>query len=156
MERETQIVDKKIQDVKNYDREDKVEIDVEEKQIEALEDGKVTQVVTFSNKTDSIVIETVASFWNMFNYVNTPTTKVRVLKEGAHEILTINYTAETSPVIELIKSQTLKLILDGKEKQVEIESILEFFSRNPDLFKKIFNSILENSRISEKVGLLKV
>ena len=156
MERETQIVDKKIQDVKNYDREDKVEIDSEEKQIEALEDGKVTQVVTFSNKTDSIVIETVASFWNMFNYVNTPTTKVRVLKEGAHEILTINYTAETSPVSEVIKSQTLKLILDGKEKQVEIESILEFFSRNPDLFKKIFNSILENSRISEKVGLLKV
>ena len=156
MERETQIVDEKIQDVKNYDREDKVEIDSEEKQIEALEDGKVTQVVTFYNKTDSIVIETVASFWNMFNYVNTPTTKVRVLKEGAHEILTINYTAETSPVIELIKSQTLKLILDGKEKQVEIESILEFFSRNPDLFKKIFNSILENSRISEKVGLLKV
>ena len=156
MERETQIVDKKIQDVKNYDREDKVEIDSEEKQIEALEDGKVTQVVTFSNKTDSIVIETVASFWNMFNYVNTPTTKVRVLKEGAHEILTINYTAETSPVSEVIKSQTLKLMLDGKEKQVEIESILEFFSRNPDLFKKIFNSILENSRISEKVGLLKV
>ncbi|WP_068449148.1 hypothetical protein [Caviibacter abscessus] len=124
--------------------------------IEPIPEGKVSEILTFSNGNDSITIETVASFRNFFNYLNTPTTKLRVLDNEIYEYITINYRLEDSPAFELIKSQTIKIIIDNKQvSDVTLDSLVEFFSRNPQSFKQIIEKINTNSQGRGK-GLLEV
>ncbi|WP_064610387.1 hypothetical protein [Streptobacillus moniliformis] len=128
----------------------------EKKDIKPLPDLKVSDILTFSNKKDKIVIETVAYFGAMYNYLNTPTFRKRVLEknretgEEVYELVEINYRLQDSPSFELIKEQTIKLIIDDLEVEKTLDNLIKFFSRNPFFYKEILNKILENSEGSVK------
>lgn len=143
------MLEKVIADAKNKEQiNEKIQENLKEEQnkITPLEEKKVTDIVTFSDGTDKIVIETVANFRNIYNYLATPLYKKRVLENDIFEIIPINYRLDDSPQFELIKNQTLKLIIDNKEcTEITLDNLVEFFSRNAKLFGQIIEKINENS-----------
>ena len=107
---------------------------------------KVSEVLTYTAKKDKITVETVGSYRNLFNYINTPKYKTRYLDENTYERININYRLEDNPEIELLKMQTISIVIDDKEiKDITLDSIVEFFGRNPQLFSEVLKKILDNS-----------
>lgn len=120
--------------------------------IKPIENKVVTKITTFGSKKNYIVIETVASFINYYNYINTPSYKTVVKNETQDtEIIPINYSFLDSPQVELIISQTKELILDGeKVSNITKEKIGELFSKEPDTYLKILEEIKNNSEEVDK------
>ena len=128
------------------DVKDKIKTEKEEKEISPIPELKVSEVLTFTDKKDKITVETVGSYRNLFNYINTPKYKTRYLDENTYERININYRLEDNPEIELLKMQTISIVIDDKEiKDITLDSIVEFFGRNPQLFSEVLKKILDNS-----------
>lgn len=107
--------------------------------IEKIKEGETTKVVSFGSKDNILVVETVASFINMMNYINTTSTIIR-FTDGAVEQLPNYFEFDKSREYRLVYSQVIKIILDGKE----VEKTDKNFQRVLDLEKNIFHEILSN------------
>lgn len=139
-------MEKVFKDVKDKIKTEKEPTEKEEKEITPIPELKVSEVLTFTDKKDKITVETVGSYRNLFNYINTPKYKTRYLDENTYERININYRLEDNPEIELLKMQTISIVIDDKEiKDVTLDSIVEFFGRNPQLFSEVLKKILDNS-----------
>lgn len=139
-------MEKVFKDVKDKIKTEKEPTEKEEKEITPIPELKVSEVLTFSDKKDKITVETVGSYRNLFNYINTPKYKTRYLDENTYERININYRLEDNPEIELLKMQTISIVIDDKEiKDITLDSIVEFFGRNPQLFSEVLKKILDNS-----------
>ena len=135
-------MEKVFKDVKDKIKTEKEPTEKEEKEITPIPELKVSEVLTFTDKKDKITVETVGSYRNLFNYINTPKYKTRYL----YERININYRLEDNPEIELLKMQTISIVIDDKEiKDITLDSIVEFFGRNPQLFSEVLKKILDNS-----------
>lgn len=139
-------MEKVFEDVKDKIKTEKEPTEKEEKEITPIPELKVSEVLTFTDKKDKITVETVGSYRNLFNYINTPKYKTRYLDENTYERININYRLEDNPEIELLKMQTISIVIDDKEiKDITLDSIVEFFGRNPQLFSEVLKKILDNS-----------
>lgn len=139
-------MEKVFKDVKDKIKTEKEPTEKEEKEISPIPELKVSEVLTFTDKKDKITVETVGSYRNLFNYINTPKYKTRYLDENTYERININYRLEDNPEIELLKMQTISIVIDDKEiKDITLDSIVEFFGRNPQLFSEVLKKILDNS-----------
>lgn len=139
-------MEKVFKDVKDKIKTEKEPTEKEEKEITPIPELKVSEVLTFTDKKDKITVETVGSYRNLFNYINTPKYKTRYLDENTYERININYRLEDNPEIELLKMQTISIVIDDKEiKDITLDSIVEFFGRNPQLFSEVLKKILDNS-----------
>ena len=128
-------MEKVFKDVKDKIKTEKEPTEKEEKEITPIPELKV-----------KITVETVGSYRNLFNYINTPKYKTRYLDENTYERININYRLEDNPEIELLKMQTISIVIDDKEiKDITLDSIVEFFGRNPQLFSEVLKKILDNS-----------
>ena len=105
-------MEKVFKDVKDKIKTEKEPTEKEEKEITPIPELKVSEVLTFTDKKDKITVETVGSYRNLFNYINTPKYKTRYLDENTYERININYRLEDNPEIELF-SEVLKKILDN-------------------------------------------
>ena len=139
-------MEKVFKDVKDKIKTEKEPTEKEEKEITPIPELKVIEVLTFTDTKDKITVETVGSYRNLFNYINTPKYKTRYLDENTYERININYRLEDNPEIELLKMQTISIVIDDKEiKDITLDSIVEFFGRNPQLFSEVLKKILDNS-----------
>ena len=139
-------MEKVFKDVEDKIKTEKEPTEKEEKEITPIPELKVSEVLTFTDKKDKITVETVGSYRNLFNYINTPKYKTRYLDENTYERININYRLEDNPEIELLKMQTISIVIDDKEiKDITLDSIVEFFGRNPQLFSEVLKKILDNS-----------
>lgn len=136
---------------------------IDEKKVEPLSNLVATNVATYGDNEDCIVVETVASFYNFFNFINTPKEFVRkykikdpnnetdsdgkVIEKEITEIITMNYKFNEDPFIELVFAQTIDIILDGKKQTTKSKTKLaEFLNKKPEEFQKVVTDILMNSK----------
>lgn len=123
-----------------------------------LEDKVITNVVTFGDKNNCIVVETVASYYSYFNFKETPsvTTKEYIetyvdyngvdKERRIVENIPINYDFNKNPIINLIFDQTIKIILNGEEKTQKTKTDLaRIFTIYPKLLNEIVEDIMNNS-----------
>ncbi len=127
-----------------------------EKEISTIPEGKISNIEEFGNSTNKIIVETVGSFRNLMNFTGKPKEKRRYLTEkyidasGAEkereivEAEAIYYPFEETPQFELVKAQTVKLILESKEVDITVNNLIKFFDREPLSFRKIIAKILES------------
>lgn len=115
-----------------------------------LENKVTTNVVTYGDNADCIVVETVASFYNFFNFINTPKNFTRKYTEQEREITEIipmNYKFNEDPFIELLFEQTIDIVLDGKKQTTKSKvKLAEFLNKKPEEFQNAINDILINSK----------
>lgn len=118
--------------------------------MEIIKNNKITEIKSYGNDKNKVVIETVATFINYYNYLNTPTKTMLKAVDNALEIRDINYKFQDSPAVELIYSQCQKIVLDGVVKEEKTkEDLARFFNIYPYLFKEILEDIKENSSDSD-------
>lgn len=144
------IKEKIHKDVKDDVREDiKNEKIIEDKteDSEAIKDKSATKVLTYGENGDFIVVELVATFRNLYNYLNKPRHKYRYHNQGSiTERIAVFYDLEESHDFELLYNQTIKITLDNKEVDKTIDNFITFLDRQGTVFKKALEELLnENS-----------
>ena len=114
---------------------------------ETIKDKSATKVVTYGANGDFIVVELVASFRNLYNYLNKPRHKYRYHNQGSiTERIAVFYDLEESHDFELLYNQTIKITLDNKETDKTIDNVITFLDRQGAVFKKALEELLnENS-----------
>ena len=114
---------------------------------ETIKDKSATKVVTYGANGDFIVVELVASFRNLYNYLNKPRHKYRYHNQGSiTERIAVFYDLEESHDFELLYNQTIKITLDNKETDKTIDNFITFLDRQGAVFKKALEELLnENS-----------
>lgn len=122
--------------------------------VDPIKEKAVSNITAYGTEKNKIEIETVASFINYFNYLNTPKYKTVISQIGEQqstELVPINYTFNDAPEIELIFRQTKLVVLDGERiTNITKEHIQEILSKCPNLtFKQILNDIQNNSEFSD-------
>lgn len=118
--------------------------------MEIIKNNKITEIKSYGNDKNKVVIETVATFINYYNFLNTPTKTIIKENDNKLEIRDINYKFQDSPAIELIYSQCQKLIIDGQIKEEKTkEDLAKFFNMFPECYKEILEDIKKNSRDSD-------
>ena len=137
-------------DIKEEVREDvKNEKIIEDQteEAETIKDKSATKVVTYGANGDFIVVELVASFRNLYNYLNKPRHKYRYHNQGSiTERIAVFYDLEESHDFELLYNQTIKITLDNKEADKTIDNFITFLDRQGAVFKKALEELLnENS-----------
>lgn len=115
-----------------------------------IEDKAVTHTAFFGNeKANGILVECVASFGNMMNYINTPTQKYKMgTDEKGNPTTTIvmnDYDFVNSKEYKLLYSQTLKIVVDGKEVDKTKDNFNKVLDREKTIFKKALLEILKES-----------
>ena len=139
------------QDVKKEIRDNNVKaekiIEDQTEEPETVKDKSATKVVTYGGNGDFIVVELVATFRNLYTYLNKPRHKYRYHNQGSiTERIAIFYDLEESHDFELLYNQTLKITLDNKEVEKTIDNFITFLNRQGIIFKKALEELLgENS-----------
>lgn len=115
--------------------------------VEPIKELNISNIKEFGSEKNKLIVETVASFINYYNFLNTPMYKlVKDEVTNKTEYIEINFKVEDNPIIELIFKQTLKVIINGEEiSNFKKEDILEIFNKYPDLYEKIYLDIKDNS-----------
>lgn len=128
----------------------------QDEKIKPIPEGKISDIVEFGEDKNRIVIESVGSFRNLMNYSNKPRIKERYIVEKyiddagkeqekqIREVEDIYYQFEDTPEFELVKAQTVKLILEGEEVDVTTNNIIKFFNRRPKVFRTVMGKIMES------------
>ena len=120
------------------------------KNIPPLKDKAVTSTAFFGDELNNgILVECVASFGNMMNYINAQIQKIRMeAKEDGVPSTVIepyNYEFTESKEYKLVFSQTLKIIVDGKETDKTKENFNKVLDREKKVFLNALTEILEKS-----------
>lgn len=107
-----------------------------------LSDKAITNIVTYGDRSrNCLIVETVASYYNFFNFINTPTSRTREYKEEyvdyngikKDRLITehdyINYSFSDNPTVQLIFSQVKEIILNGEKRIPKSKEDLANFSQ---------------------------
>ena len=134
------------EDVREDVKNEKI-IEDQTEEAESIKDKSATKVVTYGANGDFIVVELVASFRNLYNYLNKPRHKYRYHNQGSiTERIAVFYDLEESHDFELLYNQTIKITLDNKEADKTIDNFITFLDRQGAVFKKALEELLnENS-----------
>ena len=134
------------EDVREDVKNEKI-IEDQTEEAETIKDKSATKVVTYGANGDFIVVELVASFRNLYNYLNKPRHKYRYHNQGSiTERIAVFYDLEESHDFELLYNQTIKITLDNKETDKTIDNFITFLDRQGAVFKKALEELLnENS-----------
>ncbi len=134
------------EDVREDVKNEKI-IEDQTEEAETIKDKSATKVVTYGANGDFIVVELVASFRNLYNYLNKPRHKYRYHNQGSiTERIAVFYDLEESHDFELLYNQTIKITLDNKEADKTIDNFITFLDRQGAVFKKALEELLnENS-----------
>lgn len=112
----------------------------EEKKI--IENQEVTKVASYGDKKDYLVIDLVLTYENYMNYKNFRDNITRFGAEGQMEIVPMNLKFTETKEYKLLKSQLVKIGLDGKDNiEITEENILKILTIHPTIFEKIMNDI---------------
>ncbi len=133
-------------DIKEDIKDEKVTEDQTEES-ETIKDKSATKVVTYGENGDFIVVELIATFRNLYTYLNKPRHKYRYHNQGSiTERISIFYDLEESHDFELLYNQTMKITLDNKEVDKTIDNFVIFLNRQGAVFRKALEELLsENS-----------
>lgn len=113
--------------------------------VKPIEDKEITDVVSLGSKTTYIVVETIAKFGNMMNYLNVKNEIQRYTKSQDIEIVPMEYDFLTSKEYKLVFNQVLKIVIDGKEKELTKENFNKVINMEKEIFEKALDSILRSS-----------
>lgn len=111
---------------------------------EKINDGETTFVVSYGSKTNCLVVETVASFINMMNYLNSSNAITRFGEKGI-ESIPQNFEFDKCREYKLVYSQVIKIILDGKETSKTEQNFNDVINREKNIFKEALTAILKRS-----------
>lgn len=117
---------------------------MDNKKTKPIENKEITDVVSFGSKDTYIIVETIAKFGNMMNYLNTQNTIYRYSEKG-YESLPIEFDFEKSKEYKLVFSQTMKIVIEGKESILSKENFNKALNIEKDIFNKALTSILKES-----------
>ncbi len=137
-----------------------------EKEIKPIPSKVATNVVTYGDKASNcIVVETVASFLNYYNFINTPRSKTKtwqedyvdmngvVQKRDITENIPINYGFNESPVVNLVFSQIIEIVIDGDKKTTKTkEDLAKFLNKYPNEFNKAYDDIINSIKLNFNDG----
>lgn len=121
-------------------------------------DRETTSVVSYGTKENTLVVETVGSFINMMNYINSTNTIIRFINGGVEQV-PMNFEFDKSREYKLVYSQVIKIVLDGKECEKTEKELQRVLDIEKDIFSQILKDILEKSdgvgfSLSKMTGLL--
>lgn len=113
--------------------------------VKPYKNGETSNVITLGSKENYIVIETVAKFGNMMNYLNT--------KEEYHvyknfqtvEVNPIEYDFLNSKEYKLVFNQVIKIIIENKEKELTKDNFNKVIDLEKNIFETALSKILESS-----------
>ena len=139
-------------DIKKEIKEENIKaekiIEDQTEESETVRDKSATKVLTYGADGDFIVVELVATFRNLYNYLNKPRHKYRYHNQGSiTERISIFYELEESHDFELLYNQTLKITLDNKEADKTIDNFVSFLNRQGIIFKKALEELLEENSV---------
>lgn len=119
---------------------------MEKENIKPIEDNEATDVVSFGSKDTYIVVETIAKFGNMMNYLNTKDEVQRYNPATQNiEIVPIEYDFLKSKEYKLVFNQVMKIVIEGTEKELTKENFNKAINIEKDTFEKALDKILESS-----------
>lgn len=119
---------------------------MQKEKVKPIEDKETTDVVSFGSKNTYIVVETIAKFGNMMNYLNTKEEVQRfnpILQ--SIELVPIEYDFLNSKEYRLVFSQVLKIVIDGSEKDLTKDNFNKVINLEKEIFEKALDSILRSS-----------
>lgn len=119
--------------------------------VKPIEDKEITDVVSFGSKDTYIVVETIAKFGNMMNYLNTKNEIQRYTQNLDIELVPLEYDFFKSKEYKLVFSQVLKIVIDGKEKELTKDNFNQVINIEKEVFEKALESILKSS---DSVGFI--
>ena len=126
-------IDKKK--IKNKNIKNKAENLEGKEEGKTIPEGKITNVKTYGSDKDYIVVELVARYRNMWNYLKKHTHIQRIKKDKDDlEFIPIEYSLEDGKEFEFLLSQIEKVILDGVEVEKTQENLLKFADRKGEGF----------------------
>jgi hypothetical protein len=139
-------------DIKKEIKEENIKaekiIEDQTEESETVKDKSATKVFTYGENGDFIVVELVATFRNLYNYLNKPRHKYRYHNQGSiTERISIFYELEESHDFELLYNQTLKITLDNKEVDKTIDNFITFLNRQGTIFKQALEELLEENSV---------
>lgn len=119
---------------------------MEKENIKPIEDKEATDVVSLGSKDTYIVVETIAKFGNMMNYLNTKDEVQRYNPTTQNiEIVPIEYDFLKSKEYKLVFNQVMKIVIEGTEKELTKENFNKAINIEKDTFEKALDKILESS-----------
>lgn len=114
--------------------------------VQPLEDKEVTDVTSFGSKDTYIVVETIAKFGNMMNYLNTKEEIQRYNPVTQNvEIVPIEYDFLNSKEYKLVFNQVLKIVIEGTEKELTKDNFNKVINIHKTVFENALNKILKSS-----------
>lgn len=114
------------------------------KDIKPIMNKEITDVVSFGSKNTYIVVETIAKFGNMMNYLNTET-EIHRYSEKGYEMIPYEFEFEKSREYKLVFNQTLKIVIEGKESTKTRENFNIALNIEKNIFNQALDKILKES-----------